>query len=127
MQCAWLGERVAAPDVKTCVKNVILNKTGLDINIKAKSLLQQAKTAAGQSFHTDSASERRKALPYMFAFGADDQRNRVSTELIEAELKIRLNSSLSFTAIYDFLFSKPELLKLIHSNEKYCAKKERVN
>lgn len=27
MQCAWLGERVAAPDVKTCVQNVILNKT----------------------------------------------------------------------------------------------------
>ena len=27
MQCAWLGERVAAPDVKTCVRNVILNKT----------------------------------------------------------------------------------------------------
>jgi protoporphyrinogen oxidase len=27
MQCAWLGERVAAPDVKTCVKNVILNKS----------------------------------------------------------------------------------------------------
>ncbi|KAA8575506.1 hypothetical protein EYC84_004657 [Monilinia fructicola] len=26
MQCAWLGERVAAPDVKTVVKNVILNK-----------------------------------------------------------------------------------------------------
>jgi vacuolar protein sorting-associated protein 13A/C len=56
---------------------VILNKTGLSINIKAKSLLQQAKTAAGQGFHTDSAdTERRKAKPYMFAFGADDQRNR---------------------------------------------------
>ncbi|TAQ86228.1 hypothetical protein B7494_g5444 [Chlorociboria aeruginascens] len=27
MQCAWLGERVAAPDVKTVVKNLILNKT----------------------------------------------------------------------------------------------------
>jgi protoporphyrinogen oxidase len=27
MQCAWLGERVAAPDVKTGVRNVILNKT----------------------------------------------------------------------------------------------------
>lgn len=27
MQCAWLGERVAAPDVKTVIKNVILNKT----------------------------------------------------------------------------------------------------
>jgi vacuolar protein sorting-associated protein 13A/C len=56
---------------------VILNKTGLDISIKAKSLLQQAKTAAGQGFHTNSAdSERRKARPYMFAYGVDDQRNR---------------------------------------------------
>lgn len=27
MQCSWLGERVAAPDVKTVTKNVILNKT----------------------------------------------------------------------------------------------------
>ena len=27
MQCAWLGERVAAPDAKTVVRNVILNKT----------------------------------------------------------------------------------------------------
>ncbi|KAJ5035457.1 uncharacterized protein L3040_007924 [Drepanopeziza brunnea f. sp. 'multigermtubi'] len=27
MQCAWLGERVAAPDVKTVVKNIMLNKT----------------------------------------------------------------------------------------------------
>lgn len=26
MQCEWLGERVAAPDVKTATKNVILNK-----------------------------------------------------------------------------------------------------
>ena len=27
MQCEWLGERVAAPDVKLVTKNVILNKT----------------------------------------------------------------------------------------------------
>jgi len=27
MQCQWLGERVAAPDVKLVTKNVILNKT----------------------------------------------------------------------------------------------------
>lgn len=26
MQCSWLGDRVAAPDVKTVTKNVILNK-----------------------------------------------------------------------------------------------------
>ncbi|KAF4635598.1 hypothetical protein G7Y89_g2500 [Cudoniella acicularis] len=64
---------------------VILNKTGLAINIKAKSLLQQAKTAAGQSFNTDSAdNERRKALPYMFAYGADDQRNRAILKIGES-------------------------------------------
>ena len=27
MQCQWLGERVANPDLKTVTKNVILNKT----------------------------------------------------------------------------------------------------
>lgn len=27
MQCGWLGERVAAPDVKTVVRNVITGKT----------------------------------------------------------------------------------------------------
>ena len=27
MQCAWLGERVAAPDLKSVTKNVILQKT----------------------------------------------------------------------------------------------------
>lgn len=27
MQCSWLGERVAAPDVKKVVTNVVLNKT----------------------------------------------------------------------------------------------------
>jgi hypothetical protein len=41
-----------------------------------------------------------------------------STELIAAELKIHANSTLSYTEVYDFLLSKPELLKLIHSNEK---------
>ncbi|KAG9239707.1 putative vacuolar protein sorting-associated protein 13 [Amylocarpus encephaloides] len=64
---------------------VILNKTGLEINIKQKSLLQGAKTAAGQGFHTDSAdAERRKALPYMFAFGAEDQRNRAILKVGES-------------------------------------------
>jgi hypothetical protein len=53
----------------------------------------------------------------------DDKRNRMSTELVAAELKIRLNSSLSCTETYDLFLSKPELLKLISSNEKYCIKK----
>ncbi|TVY71541.1 Vacuolar protein sorting-associated protein, partial [Lachnellula suecica] len=64
---------------------VILNKTGLEINIKAKSLLQQAKTAAGQGFRTESAdTDKKKALPYMFAYGADDQRNRAILKIGES-------------------------------------------
>jgi vacuolar protein sorting-associated protein 13A/C len=64
---------------------VILNKTGLEINIKAKSLLQNARTAAGQGFHTDSADAvRHKARPYMFAYGADDQRNRALLKVGES-------------------------------------------
>ena len=51
----------------------------------------------------------------------------MSMKLVAAELKIRFNSSLSCTEIYNFFLSKPELLKLIHSNEKYCAKKQRIN
>ena len=50
----------------------------------------------------------------------------MSTELITAELKIRLNSSLSCTEVYEFFLSKTELLKLIRSSEKYGIKKQRV-
>ncbi|KAI1002652.1 Vacuolar protein sorting-associated protein 13 [Podosphaera aphanis] len=64
---------------------VILNKTGLGIQIKAKSLLSQAKTAAGQEFQTNSGdAKQRKALPYMFAFSGDDQRNRAILKVGES-------------------------------------------
>lgn len=64
---------------------VILNKTGLEINIKSKSLLQQAKTAAGQGFHTETDSAQQKARPYMFAFPSDDQRNRAILRVGQSE------------------------------------------
>jgi hypothetical protein len=57
----------------------------------------------------------------------DDKRNCMSTELIAAKLKIRLNSSLLCTEVYNIFLSKPELLKLIHFNEKHFSKKQRVN
>lgn len=74
---------------------VILNKTGLPINIKAKSLLQQARTAAGQNFHTESDGEGKKALPYMFAFGSEDQRNRALLKVGQSNW----SKPLSFDAI----------------------------
>jgi len=65
---------------------VILNKTGLDINIKAKSLLQQARSAAGQNVRRDlvSGDAVQKALPFMFGFNGDDQRNRVILKVGES-------------------------------------------
>ncbi len=57
----------------------------------------------------------------------DDKRNRMSTELIRAELQIRLNSSLRCTQAYEYFLSKPELLKLVYSSQKYSFKKQRIN
>ncbi len=55
---------------------LILNKTGLDINIRSKTLLSSAKSAAGQGFRTDSDENSRKAKPYMFSYPSDDNKNR---------------------------------------------------
>ncbi|CAJ2510603.1 Uu.00g062280.m01.CDS01 [Anthostomella pinea] len=65
---------------------VILNKTGLDVNIRGKQFLQQAKRAAGQSLTANrSDHERTKALPYMFSFGNEDQRNRALLKVGDSE------------------------------------------
>ncbi|KAI9821462.1 MAG: hypothetical protein M1832_003308 [Thelocarpon impressellum] len=56
---------------------VVLNKTGLEIHIKSKSMLQQAKSAAGQGVRTSAGEgSGRQALPYMFSYPSDDRQNR---------------------------------------------------
>ncbi|KAL6852120.1 hypothetical protein J3F83DRAFT_570868 [Trichoderma novae-zelandiae] len=65
---------------------VILNKTGLDLTVRAKSFLQQAKSAAGQFPLIDTSnSNRPKALPFMFSFGNDDTRNRALLKVADSE------------------------------------------
>ncbi|KAI1358803.1 hypothetical protein F5Y08DRAFT_104397 [Xylaria arbuscula] len=64
---------------------VILNKTGLDVMIRGKQFLQQAKRAAGQSQLGSSNQERPKAQPLMFSFGSDDQRNRALLKFDDSE------------------------------------------
>ena len=64
---------------------VILNKTGLDINIRSKSLLQQAKNAAGQSVQTRSGEGDRKTKPYMFSYGNEDRQNRAILKVSDSE------------------------------------------
>ncbi|KAF8254179.1 hypothetical protein K440DRAFT_652243 [Wilcoxina mikolae CBS 423.85] len=53
---------------------IILNKTGLNMMVKSKSLLQSAKVAAGQ-VQTGSTTTH-KAHPYMFSYPNHEQQNR---------------------------------------------------
>ncbi|KAH7368024.1 vacuolar protein sorting-associated protein [Plectosphaerella cucumerina] len=66
---------------------VILNKTGLDLNIRAKRFMESAKTAAGQSALSQSSSDssKPKATPFMFAYGNDDNRNRALLKVADSE------------------------------------------
>ncbi|KAF4595031.1 vacuolar protein sorting-associated protein vps13 [Ophiocordyceps camponoti-floridani] len=65
---------------------VVLNKTGLDMGIRAKSFLQQAKAAAGQFPVAQTGSQDRpKALPFMFSFGNDEHQNRALLKVDESE------------------------------------------
>ncbi|KAK7755824.1 Vacuolar protein sorting-associated protein 13 [Diatrype stigma] len=64
---------------------VVLNKTGLDVLIRGKQWLQQAKKAAGQAAPLVDTSDQPKALPFMFSYGNDDQRNRALLKLGDSE------------------------------------------
>jgi hypothetical protein len=50
----------------------------------------------------------------------------MTTELISAELKIRLNATQSCTDMHKKILCDPSLLKAIRSNEKYTFKKQYV-
>ncbi|KAL4891857.1 hypothetical protein BDV59DRAFT_59444 [Aspergillus ambiguus] len=54
---------------------LILNKTGLPMEIQSKAFLQSARAAAGQGIRADSRSGG-KTLPYMYSYHADDPKNR---------------------------------------------------
>ena len=63
---------------------MILNKTGLAINIQSKSLFSAAKSAAGQGLRTESSSGSQKFLPYMFSYPSDDRKNRAMLKVGES-------------------------------------------
>ncbi|KAL1985887.1 hypothetical protein VTN96DRAFT_7265 [Rasamsonia emersonii] len=53
---------------------LILNKTGLSMEIQSKGFLQSARSSAGQGINTDPNGGR--ALPYMYSYPTDDPKNR---------------------------------------------------
>lgn len=60
---------------------LVLNKTGLDINIQSKTMFSAAKSAAGQGVRTESEGGTQKALPYMFSYPNDDRKNRATLKV----------------------------------------------
>ncbi|KKK20473.1 hypothetical protein ARAM_004467 [Aspergillus rambellii] len=56
---------------------LVLNKTGLTMEIQSKAFLQSARSAAGQGIRAESdAGQTGRALPYMYSYPFDDQKNR---------------------------------------------------
>lgn len=75
---------------------LILNKTGLPMEIQSKAFMQSARSAAGQGLRADSRNNSR-TLPYMYSYPTDDQKNR------------------SMVKIGDSAWSKPQSFEAIGS------------
>ncbi|KAE8355847.1 hypothetical protein BDV28DRAFT_20786 [Aspergillus coremiiformis] len=54
---------------------LVLNKTGLPMEIQSKGFLQSARSAAGQGLRADPRNGGR-TLPYMYSYPSEDQKNR---------------------------------------------------
>jgi vacuolar protein sorting-associated protein 13A/C len=55
---------------------VILNRTGLELDVKSKAYFGSARSAAGQAHVASTETDARKAAPFMFSFPTDDRKNR---------------------------------------------------
>lgn len=52
-------------------------------------------------------------------YACNNNRNRMTHDLLGAELKIKMNTDHTCTQFYGYLLSKPDLLKQIRSSDKY--------
>ena len=55
---------------------VILNRTGMELDIRSQAYFGATKSAAGQATFADTEEDARSAKPFMFAFPTDDRKNR---------------------------------------------------
>jgi vacuolar protein sorting-associated protein 13A/C len=64
---------------------VILNRTGLELDIRGKQFMGQARGAAGQGVFADTENaDGQKPLPFMFSFPTDDKKNRAMIKVGES-------------------------------------------
>lgn len=62
---------------------VILNRTGLELDVRSKAFFGATKSAAGQTTFSNS-DEAVKALPFMFSYPTDDRKNRALIKVGES-------------------------------------------
>ncbi|KAF2720194.1 vacuolar protein sorting-associated protein 13 [Polychaeton citri CBS 116435] len=55
---------------------VILNRTGLEIDVRSKQYFGSTKAAAGQVTFADTDTDAARATPFMFSYPTDDKKNR---------------------------------------------------
>ena len=55
---------------------VILNRTGMELDIRSKAVFGSSKSAAGQATFADTEGDARKPVPFMFSYPTDDRKNR---------------------------------------------------
>ncbi|KAL6231310.1 hypothetical protein BDW75DRAFT_48238 [Aspergillus navahoensis] len=55
---------------------LILNRTGLTMEVQSKAFLQSARSAAGQGLRAEADSRQRRVRPYMYSYSTEDQKNR---------------------------------------------------
>ncbi|KAF2789276.1 vacuolar protein sorting-associated protein 13 [Melanomma pulvis-pyrius CBS 109.77] len=55
---------------------VILNRTGLELDVRGKQFMGQARGAAGQGVFANAESDSHKPMPFMFSFPTEDKKNR---------------------------------------------------
>lgn len=92
---------------------LILNQTGLDINIQSKSMFSSAKSAAGQGMHMESTSGARRALPYMFSFPSDDRKNRANLKVGDSSWS-KPQSLDAIGSAFEVVLPSPDLKSEMH-------------
>ncbi|RDI80750.1 putative arabinogalactan endo-beta-1,4-galactanase A [Venturia inaequalis] len=64
---------------------LILNRTGLKLDVRSKTFLGGTKAAAGQAVFANAERDGTKVKPFMFSFPTDDRKNRALLKVGDSE------------------------------------------
>jgi vacuolar protein sorting-associated protein 13A/C len=64
---------------------IILNRTGLELDVRSKTFMGGTKAAAGQTVFANADNDSQKAKPFMFSFPTDDRKNRALLKVGESD------------------------------------------